>query len=75
MTKIAQLWDLIETSSFRKDIKGIMAIKDNDADYNDKKDNNTNDTYNKDDKVDKKDRSKIENFIIKLTQYLRSRTW
>ena len=29
-----------------------MDIKDNDADYNEKKDNNTNDTYNK---VDNKD--------------------
>ena len=52
MTKIAQLWDLIETSSFREDIKGI---KDNDDDYNDKEDNNKNDTYNQDKKVDKKD--------------------
>ena len=75
MTKIAQLWDFIETSSFREDIKGIKDIKDKDDDYNDKEENNMNNTYNKDDKVDKKDRSKIENFIIKLTQYLRSRTW
>ena len=52
---IAQLWDLIETSSFCEDIKGIKDIKDNDDDYNDKEENNTNDTYNKDDKVDKKD--------------------
>ena len=51
MTKIAQLWDLIETSSFREDIKGI---KDNDDDYNDKEDNNKNDTYDKDNKVDTK---------------------
>ena len=35
MTKIAQLWDLIETSSFREDIKGIKDIKYNDDDYND----------------------------------------
>ena len=55
MTKIAQLWDLIETYSFRKDIKGIKDIKDNDADYNDKEDNNTNDTQDKDDKVHNKD--------------------
>ena len=33
MTKIAQLWDLIETSSFREDIKGIKDIKYNDNDY------------------------------------------
>ena len=39
MTKIYQLWDLIETSSLRED------IKDNDDDYNDKEDNNKNDTY------------------------------
>ena len=52
---IAQLWDLIETSSFCEDIKGIKDIKDNDDDYNDKEDNNKKDTYNKDDKVDKKD--------------------
>ena len=51
MTKKDQFWDLIETSSFREDIKGI---KDNDDDYNDKEDNNTNDTYDKDDKVDTK---------------------
>ena len=55
MTKIAQLWDLIETSSFREDINGIKNIKDNDDDYNNKEDNNKNDTYNKDDKVDNKD--------------------
>ena len=36
MTKIAQLWDLIETSSFCEDIK---RIKDNDDDYNNKEDN------------------------------------
>ena len=52
MTKIAQLWDLIETSSFCEDIKGI---KVNDDDYNDKEDNNMNNTYDKDDRVDKKD--------------------
>ena len=55
---IAQLWDLIETSSFREDIKrikGIKDIKDNDDDYNDKKDKNKNDTYIKDSKVDNKD--------------------
>ena len=49
---IAQLWDLIETSSFCEDIKGI---KDNDDDYNDKEDNNKNETYDKYDKVDNKD--------------------
>ena len=48
MTKMAQLWDLIETSSFREDIKSIKDIKDNDDDYNDKEDNNKNDTYDKD---------------------------
>ena len=32
---IAQLWDLIETSSFREDIKGIKYINDNDDDYKD----------------------------------------
>ena len=52
MTKIAQLWDLIKTSSFCEDIKNI---KDNDDDYNDKEDNNNNDTYKKDDKVNNKD--------------------
>ena len=46
MTKIAQLWDLIETSSFREDIKGIKDIKDNDDDYNNKEDKNKNSTYN-----------------------------
>ena len=55
MTKIAQLWDLIETSSFCEDIKGIKDIKDNDDDYNDKEDNNKNNTYDKDNKVDNKD--------------------
>ena len=57
MTKIAQLWDLIESSSFCEDIKGIKGIKDikdNDDDFNDKEDNNKNDTYDKDNKVDKK---------------------
>ena len=44
MTKLAQLWDLIETSSFREDIKSIKDIKDNDDDYNDKEDNNKNET-------------------------------
>ena len=46
MTKIAQLWDLIETSSFRED---------NDDDYNNKEYNNKNDTYDKDNMVDNKD--------------------
>ena len=55
MTKIAQLWDLIETSSFREDIKGIKDIKYNDDDYNDKENNNKNDTYDKNNKVDNKD--------------------
>ena len=49
---IAQLWDLIETYSFRKDIKGS---KDNDDDYNNNEDKNKNNTYNKDNKVDIKD--------------------
>ena len=52
---IAQLWELIETSSFREYIKGIKDIKDNDDDYNDKEDKNKNDTYDKDNKVDNKD--------------------
>ena len=53
MTKVAQLWDLIETSIFCEDIKGI---KDNDDVYNDKEDNtNNNDTYDKDDNVHNKD--------------------
>ena len=55
MTKIAQLWDLIETSSFREDIKAIKDIKENDDDYNAKEDNNNNNTYDKDDKVHNKD--------------------
>ena len=46
MTKLAQLWDMIETSSFHKD------IKDNDDDYNDKEDNNKNETYDKDNNKD-----------------------
>ena len=50
MTKIAQLLDLIETSSFHVDIKGIKDIKDNDNEYN-----NNNNTYDKENKVDKKD--------------------
>ena len=49
MTKKAQLWDLIETSSFCED------IKDNDDDYNNKEGNTKNDTYNKNNKVDNKD--------------------
>ena len=54
MTKLAQLWDLIETSSFREDIKSIKDIKDNDDDYNDKEDNNKNNKVdNKDYKYDK----------------------
>ena len=56
MTKIAHLWDLIETSSFREDIKGIKDNKDNHDDYNNKEENNKNDTYdknNKDYKCDK----------------------
>ena len=52
MTKIAQLWDFIETSSFWEDIKGIKYNHDNVDDYNDKEDNNKNNTYNKDNKVD-----------------------
>ena len=46
MTKIAQLWDLIETSSFHED---------NDDDYNDKQDNYKSDTYDKVNKVANKD--------------------
>ena len=46
---IAQLWDLIETSSFREDIKDI------DDFYKDKEDKNKNDTYDKDNKVNNKD--------------------
>ena len=42
MTKIAQFWDFIETSSFRED------IKENVDDFNNKEGNNKNDTYNKD---------------------------
>ena len=52
---IAQFWDLIETSSFRVDVKVIKDIKDNDDDYNGKEDNNKNDTYDKENMVDKKD--------------------
>ena len=52
---IAQLWDLIETSSFREDIKGIKDIKDNDDDYNDKENHNKNDTYYKDNMDNNKD--------------------
>ena len=52
VTKIAQLWDFIEISSFCEDIKGIKYIHDNVDDYNDKEANNKNDTYNKDNKVD-----------------------
>ena len=52
MTKIAQLWDLIETCTFGEDIKGI---KDNNDDYNNKEDNNKNDTYDKDNNVNNKD--------------------
>ena len=55
MTKIAQLWDFIESSIFWEDIKGIKDIKDNDDDFNNKEENNNNDTYNKGGKVDKKD--------------------
>ena len=32
---IVQLWDLIDTSSFREDINGIKDIKDNDDDDKD----------------------------------------
>ena len=46
---------MIETSSFREDIKGIKDSKDNDDDYNNKEDNNKNDTYDKDNKVDNMD--------------------
>ena len=48
MTKIAQLWDLIEASCF------CEGIKDNDDNYNDKEENNKKDTYDQDNKVDKK---------------------
>ena len=34
MTRVSQLWDLIETWSFRKDIKDIVA-DENDNDNND----------------------------------------
>ena len=37
------------------DVKVIKGIKDNDDDYNGKKDNNKNDTYDKENKVDNKD--------------------
>ena len=47
MTKIAQFWDLIESSSFCEDIKDI---KENDDDYNNKEDNNKQDIYDKDNK-------------------------
>ena len=46
---------MIETSSFRVDVKVIKDIKDNDDDYNGKEDNNKNDTYVKENKIDKKD--------------------
>ena len=46
---------MIETSSFRVDVKGIMEIKDNDDDYKDKEDNNKNNTYDKDNIVYNKD--------------------
>ena len=49
MTKIYQPWDLIETSSFRTDIKDI------DDDDKNKEDNIKDDTYNKGDKEDNKD--------------------
>ena len=49
MTRVSQLWDLIETLGFRKDIKDIDANNDNvdnndndDHDDNDDNDNNNN---------------------------------
>ena len=73
---IAQLWDLIETSSFRKNIKRIKDFKENDEDYNNKndtydknnkEDNNKNDTYNKDDKDNNKDYNseKVKHLIFR----------
>ena len=47
MTRVSQLWDLIDTWGFREDIKDIVA---NNADDNDDDDNNNN---NKDDNNDK----------------------
>jgi len=46
---------LIETSSFREDIRGIKDIKHNDDDYNDKEDNNKNNAYDRGNKIDNKD--------------------
>ena len=46
MTRVSQLWDLIETWGFREDIKDIVAV-DNDID-----DNDVNDNYDDDDNID-----------------------
>ena len=52
MTRVSQLWDLIETWGFREDIKDIDAydIHDNDEDNKDNDANNNNDKESNDDK-------------------------
>ena len=57
MTRVCQLWDLIEIWGFRKDIKNIKRINDDEDDSNniEDKDNNNNkdDDNNKDDNNNK----------------------
>ena len=40
MTRVSQLWDLIETWGFREDIKDIIPVNDDDDDDDDDKDSN-----------------------------------
>ena len=53
MTRVSQLWDLIETWGFREDIKDIDADNVNDADNDTNDVNNINDTNDKDGNDDK----------------------
>ena len=55
MTKVSQLWDLIGTWCFHKDIINIKGINNSDDDDNNNKDDNDTKNYknNKDDKDNK----------------------
>ena len=52
MTRVSQLWDLIETWGFREDIKDIVPI-DDDIDDNDVDDDDDDDDISEDNKEEK----------------------
>ena len=48
MTRVSQLWDLIETWGFRENINDIIAADDDDDDDNDNNNNGDNNNNNND---------------------------